>query len=139
MLERDEAGIEADLPLDSWIAAFRAADLSATAAGMQDVCVNVSADTAGAALWTRDGHEVARAHGAPPLRLVEYAFHGVDDRLPAVVVRFSRAVAASSVVRERLVVQPGQVPSGTYRITLTIRDRDLALEAQAVRINVTLR
>ncbi len=227
MLERDDTAIEADLPLDVWIAVFRAAD---GGSHLMDVYVRTSTDSAGTAVWGPDGLERGRAAGAVPLHMtvppgpyhfgadgrrggqlgrvrgsveipdlspgwlavssllvgvtpdtapdrdamlrtmpadlviardgrpltlyaevydlpardgvsrydVEYAFTSTDSERPAVVFTFPRAVTAQPVVLERLAIQPGQVPAGTYRVAVTVRDRTMGLEARTVRVDITL-
>lgn len=230
MLERDDTGLEAELPLAVWIAVFRAADAAAAAARLMDVYVRTGTDSAGTALWAPNGLERGRAAGAVPLRMtvppgpygfgadgrrdgrlgrirgdveipdlspgwlalsslivgiapdsqpdrermlrampadlvierdgrpltlytevydlpavngvsrydVEYAFTPQDDDARAVAFQFRRAVTAQPTVVERLVIQPGQIPPGTYRITVTVNDRTMGLEAQTVRVDITL-
>jgi hypothetical protein len=74
MLERDATSIEAPASLAAWVACFRATDLGAAAAGLQEVMIGVGADTAVVALWDRADREVARVRGAPPLVIA--ARHG---------------------------------------------------------------
>lgn len=69
MLERDATSLAATLPLTAWAAAFRAADPTTAAAGLQDVVVRVGADTATVALWGARDREIARARGLSPLVL----------------------------------------------------------------------
>jgi tetratricopeptide (TPR) repeat protein len=69
---------------------------------------------------------------------VVYTFEPVGRGSP-VSFSFSRTVPATSTTLERLVVQPGQVPPGRYRVTLAVRDRILGLRAGAVSLDVTLR
>jgi hypothetical protein len=42
-------------------------------------------------------------------------------------------------VIERLVVQPGLVPSGEYRLTLSVHDRVLGITSRSVALDLTLR
>jgi hypothetical protein len=69
---------------------------------------------------------------------VEYAFEplGSGNR---VTFAFARAAPAAAVMVERLAVQPAQIRPGTYRITVTVRDRTLGLRARAASVTVTLR
>jgi tetratricopeptide (TPR) repeat protein len=69
---------------------------------------------------------------------VVYTFEPVG-RGSRVTFAFSRTVPATTTVIERLVVQPGQVPPGRYRVTLAVRDRVFGLRGQAVSLEVTLR
>jgi tetratricopeptide (TPR) repeat protein len=52
---------------------------------------------------------------------------------------FSRIVPAAATVFERLLVQPGQVAPGRYRIALAVRDRIFGLRTRTVSLDVTLR
>jgi len=49
------------------------------------------------------------------------------------------AIVSRPVIVERLVVQPGLVPPGQYRITMLVRDRVLGLTSRAVAVDVELR
>ncbi len=69
---------------------------------------------------------------------VVYTFEPVG-RGARVSFSFSRTVLATTTVFERLIVQPGQVPPGRYRVTLAVRDRLLGLRTGAVSLDVTLR
>jgi hypothetical protein len=69
---------------------------------------------------------------------VTYTFEPVG-RGSAVSFSFSRTVPAATTVIERLVVQPGQVSPGRYRVALAVRDRLLGLRTGAVSLDVTLR
>ncbi|MDH3495297.1 MAG: GWxTD domain-containing protein [Gemmatimonadota bacterium] len=67
-----------------------------------------------------------------------YTFEPVGGG-PSVTFAFPRTVPAGVVVIERLLVEPGQVPPGAYRITLRVRDHVLGLTAPAVTLLITLR
>ncbi len=67
-----------------------------------------------------------------------YTFEPVDGGA-SVTFAFPRTVQAGAVVTERLVVEPGHVPPGAYRVTLRVRDRVLGLSAPAVTLTITLR
>jgi hypothetical protein len=67
-----------------------------------------------------------------------YTFAPVGHGSP-VSFSFSRTVPATTTVIERLVVQPGQVPAGRYRVSLAVRDHILSLRTGAVSLDVTLR
>lgn len=67
-----------------------------------------------------------------------YTFEPVDGGA-SVTFAFPRTVPASAVVTERLLVEPGQVPPGAYRVTLRVRDRVLGLSAPPVILTITLR
>lgn len=69
---------------------------------------------------------------------VEYAFEPVDGGA-RIMFAFGRARPAAPVVIERLVVQPGQIRPGAYRLTVTARDRVLGLKARAASVTVVLR
>jgi tetratricopeptide (TPR) repeat protein len=69
---------------------------------------------------------------------VVYTFEPVG-RGSAVSFAFSRTVPATTTVVERLIVQPGQVSPGRYRVALSVRDRVLGLRAGTVSLDVTLR
>lgn len=69
---------------------------------------------------------------------VEYAFEPVRGG-SRVTFTFPRVVPAAPVIAERLVVQPGEVTSGVYRVTLTVRDRALGLRTRSRSLEITLR
>jgi GWxTD domain-containing protein len=69
---------------------------------------------------------------------LEYAFEPVNGG-SRTTFAFARTAPAAPVIVERLLVQPGQVPPGTYRISVTVRDRVLGLRARARATTVTLR
>lgn len=68
-----------------------------------------------------------------------YAFQPLDHDARPIVFSFPRTVRAEPTVVERLVVQPGAVPPGRYRVALTVRDLVLALPEQSVHADITLR
>jgi len=68
---------------------------------------------------------------------VEYAFDPVGSG-NRVTFAFARAAPAAAVIVERLAVQPAQIRPGTYRITVTVRDRILGLRARAASVTVAL-
>jgi len=69
---------------------------------------------------------------------VTYAFEprGGGNR---VTFTFPRTGPAESTLVERLVVQPGVVPAGDYRLTLSVRDRILGVTSRGVALDLTLR
>jgi hypothetical protein len=69
---------------------------------------------------------------------VTYTFEPRDsgDR---VTFTFPRTRAAGATEIERLVVQPGLVPPGNYRLTLAVRDRILGITSRGVALDLTLR
>jgi hypothetical protein len=56
-----------------------------------------------------------------------------------VVFEFTRDVAASETVREQLVLAPGRVPPGHYRVTVAVTDLSRNVKSQSVALDVTLR
>ena len=56
-----------------------------------------------------------------------------------VTFTFPRTRPAATTLIERLVVQPGLVPAGTYRLTLSVRDRILGITSRGVALDLTLR
>jgi GWxTD domain-containing protein len=70
--------------------------------------------------------------------LLEYAFEPVEGG-SRVSFAFARVVPAAPTVVERLLVQPGQVRPGTYRVSVTVRDRVLGLRTRVQPTTVTLR
>jgi tetratricopeptide (TPR) repeat protein len=56
-----------------------------------------------------------------------------------VTLTFPRTRAGATTMIERLVVQPGLVPPGTYRLTLSVRDRILGIVSRGVALDLTLR
>jgi GWxTD domain-containing protein len=69
---------------------------------------------------------------------VEYAFEPVG-RGARVTFAFVRVVPGATTVAERLVVQPGHIEPGIYRVTLTARDRVLGLVTPPIALTITLR
>jgi len=69
---------------------------------------------------------------------VTYAFDPLG-REPRVTFSFPRTRPAQSTLVERLVVQPGLVAPGQYRLTLFVRDRILGLTSRAMALDVELR
>jgi tetratricopeptide (TPR) repeat protein len=69
---------------------------------------------------------------------VTYVFEprGGGDRVSFSVPRTS---PAGPTVIERLVVQPGLVPPGDYRLTLSVRDQLLGVTSRGVALDLTLR
>jgi tetratricopeptide (TPR) repeat protein len=68
---------------------------------------------------------------------VDYTFAPVTAG-SGVTFSFTRVVPSATRVIERLVVQPGEVPAGRYRVTLTVKDRVLGLRARSVILDLTL-
>jgi tetratricopeptide (TPR) repeat protein len=69
---------------------------------------------------------------------VEYRFEPLDGGDPVTLV-FQRSTRWEPAIVERIVVEPGRVPPGRYRIVLTVRDRVDPAVAETSRIDVTLR
>lgn len=69
---------------------------------------------------------------------VEYRFEPLDGGDPVTLV-FQRNTRWASAIVERIVVEPGRVPPGRYRIVLAVRDRVDPAIAEVSRIDVTLR
>jgi hypothetical protein len=68
---------------------------------------------------------------------VTYAFEPLGQER-RVTFSFPRTQVAEPAVVERLVVQPGLVPPGRYRLTLLVRDRILGLTSRAVALDIEL-
>lgn len=69
---------------------------------------------------------------------VTYAFEP-EDGGRGVTFSFLRHRRAAPVIVERLIVEPGEVPHGRYRIRVTVRDRVFGREAEQTRVDVELR
>lgn len=69
---------------------------------------------------------------------VEYRFEPLDGGDPVSFV-FQRRGSANPTTVERITLSPGRVPSGRYRIVLSVRDRVDPALAQTSRIDVELR
>jgi tetratricopeptide (TPR) repeat protein len=69
---------------------------------------------------------------------VTFAFEPLEGGR-RVTFAFPRTTPGAVTIVERLVVQPGIVPPGRYRLTLHVKDRVLGLAARAVALEVTLR
>ena len=68
---------------------------------------------------------------------VEYAFERGDEQV--VRVRYQRQTPAASIVTERVVLAPGRIPRGEYRISMRVRDMVQPREARSTHIEVELR
>lgn len=55
-----------------------------------------------------------------------------------VVFEFSRTVAAAPVTPERLVIEPGRLPPGRYRVTLVVTDLQRNVKSETVALTVTV-
>ncbi len=69
---------------------------------------------------------------------VEYAFvpqRGGDE----VRITFQRQVEATSIIRERVIFEPGEVPRGRYRIVVTVRAGVANRETDSTHVDVELR
>jgi len=69
---------------------------------------------------------------------VEYRFEPVGGGR-AVSLSFDRSVMGGAVVPERILVQPGRIPAGRFRVHLTVRDKVRRRIAQSTYIAVELR
>ena len=77
---------------------------------------------------------------------VRYAFAPVRS-LPGrlfrgaapVVFEFTREAAAGGPVPERIVIEPGRVPPGRYRMTLAVTDLGPNVKSQTVALDITIR
>jgi len=56
-----------------------------------------------------------------------------------VVFEFTRDVAARETVPEQVVLAPGRVPAGHYRVTVAVTDLSRLVKSQSVALDVTLR
>ena len=56
-----------------------------------------------------------------------------------VVFEFTRDVVARETVREQVVIAPGRVPPGRYRVTVAVTDLSRNVKSQSVALDVTLR
>jgi hypothetical protein len=70
---------------------------------------------------------------------VIYTFEPADDGVADVTFSFVRHRRAAQRVEQRLVVEPGELPRGRYRIRVTVRDRVLGREVEQTRVDVELR
>ncbi|HEY6853144.1 MAG TPA: GWxTD domain-containing protein [Gemmatimonadales bacterium] len=84
---------------------------------------------------------VGRAHYT-----VRYTFERVQSAVgrmfgvaQPVVFEFTRDVIAGEAVREQVVLAPGRVPGGRYRVTVAVTDLSRNVKSQSVALDVTLR
>jgi len=56
-----------------------------------------------------------------------------------VVFEFTREVPARGIVPERIVIEPGRVPAGRYRVTLAVTDLAANVKSQTVALEITIR
>ncbi|MGH7644964.1 MAG: GWxTD domain-containing protein [Gemmatimonadales bacterium] len=61
--------------------------------------------------------------------------HGPEE----VAFEFVREVPATPVVRERLVIEPGRVPAGRYRVRLVVTDLRRNVKSESVALEITIR
>jgi hypothetical protein len=57
----------------------------------------------------------------------------------ALSFEFERRAPAGAVVTERLLLEPGRVPPGRYRVTLAVTDLERNVKSETVALVVTLR
>jgi hypothetical protein len=89
----------------------------------------LAADERGAARY------VARYSFAP----VRSVFARVLGTRHPVVFEFTREAPAADVTLERLVVDPGRLPPGRYRVTLGVTDVVRNVKAESVAVEITVR
>lgn len=68
---------------------------------------------------------------------IEYAFE--QDGEQVLAIRFQRQAPAASIVTERVVLAPGRIPRGDYRIRMRVRDLVTPRDARSTHIDVELR
>lgn len=68
---------------------------------------------------------------------IEYAFEQDDEQVLA--IRYQRQAPAASIVIERVVLAPGRIPHGDYRIRMRVRDLVRPREARSTHIDIELR
>jgi len=68
---------------------------------------------------------------------IEYAFE--QDGEQVLAIRFQRQAPAASIVTERVVLAPGRIPRGDYRIRMRVRDLVRPRDARSTHIDVELR
>ena len=56
-----------------------------------------------------------------------------------VVFEFTREARAGAAVPERIVIEPGRVPPGRYRVTLAVTDLGPNVKSQTVALEITIR
>jgi hypothetical protein len=69
---------------------------------------------------------------------VEYRFEPISAGR-AVTISFHRATPAAETTAEYMVLQPGRVPAGRYRVYLTVRDLVRTRIAQSTAVQIELR
>ena len=57
----------------------------------------------------------------------------------AIVVEFTREAPAQDVMVEQLVLEPGRVPRGRYRVTLGVTDALRNVKSESVAVEITVR
>ncbi len=60
--------------------------------------------------------------------------HGPEE----VALEFVREAPAAFVVRERLVIEPGRVPTGRYRVRLAVTDLGRNVKSESVELEITI-
>jgi hypothetical protein len=117
----DRAGLLAAMPADLAYQAGAAFGAYAEIYGLAPV--------AGAARYR------ARYTFAPVRSLFGRLTRGTDP----VSFEFERVAPSGGVVAERLVLEPGRVPPGRYRVTLAVTDLERNVKSETVALVVTLR
>lgn len=80
-------------------------------------------------------HYRARYTFAPERSLIGRLVRGTDP----VSFEFERRAPAGDMVAERLLLQPGRVPPGRYRVTLAVTDLEWNVKSETIALVVTLR
>jgi hypothetical protein len=55
------------------------------------------------------------------------------------VFEFTREAPARGTMPERIVIEPGRVPAGRYRVTLAVTDLAANVKSQTVALEITIR
>src|SRR5437016_2298008 len=139
LLETDRTRLGAPLSPRVWVAFFRG-----RTPGRTEVYYRSAPDTAGVALWDERGvaadergaaRYVARYRFAP----VRSFFARLLGTRHPVVFEFTREGPAADVALERLVLDPGRLPPGRYRVTLGVTDVVRNVKAESVAVEITVR
>ena len=88
---------------------------------------------------TRGGDDRARYHARYTFTPITGAMRRLVGGAKAVVFEFDRDFEWGSAVSERLVIEPGRLPPGRYRVTLSVTDIATNVKSETVALEIGVR
>jgi hypothetical protein len=88
---------------------------------------------------TRGGDDRARYHARYTFTPVTGVLRRLLGRVSSIVFEFDRDVEWTGVARERLVIEPGRLPPGRYRVTLSVTDVPSNVKSETVALEIAVR